>query len=248
MQEQIFDILLEQEDVGWKALLQNLVQSEQMDPWDIEIAVLTKKYIQVIKEMQEHDFRISGKILLAAAFLLKMKSAYLVEHDISNLDKLINSMEDVGSENELFSELTDKKREKQSYALIPRNPQPRTRKVSIYDLIDALQRAMQSKKRILARQRPVPYNMPHRKIDILGVIRELYHKIVYYSNKDAADTLTFSRLLPPRAGRQEKVYTFIPLLHLENEHKIETIQEKAFDEIHVKLLKNGKVKENSSPA
>ncbi len=238
MQQKIFDLLLEQEDVTWKSILQNLVKTEQMDPWDIDITLLSKKYIDIIKTMQEHDFRISGKILLAAAFLLKIKSAHLVEHDIANLDLMINQA-DGSDEDELFGEFATEQREKQQYTLIPRHPQPRSRKVSINDLIDALQRAMASKKRILAKQRPVPFIMPQRKVDILGVIRDLYHKIVYYSNKENKETLSFSQLLPPRAGRREKVYTFIPLLHLENQHKVETTQEKAFEEIYVKLLKKG---------
>ena len=88
MQQQIFELLLEQEDVSWKSILQELVKKEEMDPWDVDISMLSQKYIQIIKEMQEHDFRISGKILLAAAFLLKMKSAYLDDHDIAHLDQL----------------------------------------------------------------------------------------------------------------------------------------------------------------
>lgn len=239
MQPQIFELLLEQEDVSWKSILQELVRKEEMNPWDVDISMLSRKYIQIIKEMQEHDFRISGKILLAAAFLLKMKSAYLVDHDIANLDLLINQTEGV-DESEIFEELENgERRVKEKYSLIPRNPQPRIRKVSLQELIEALQRAMQSRKRILAQQRPVRFVLPQRKIDILGVIRDLYHKICYYTDKEKSDTLTFSRLLPPRAGKQEKVYTFIPLLHLEHQEKIETSQEKPFEEIYVKLVKKG---------
>ena len=236
MQQQVFDILLEQEDVTWKSLLFELVRTEQMDPWDIDITLLSKKYIQIIKEMQVQDFRISGKILLAAAFLLKIKSAHLVEHDISNLDKLINQSEEVDEEG-LFSDLENGPREKQAFTLIPRNPQARNRKVSLHDLVDALQRAMATKKRILAQRKPVKFVLPQRRIDIMGVIRDLYLKIVYYHHKDNAEKMSFTQLLPPRAGRQEKVYTFIPLLHLENQQKVETTQEKAFEEIYVKLLK-----------
>ncbi len=236
MEEQVFDLLLKQEDISWKNILQELVRTEQMDPWNIDLAMLAKRYIQVIREMQGHDFRISGKILLAAAFLLKMKAAYLVEHDISNLDKLINQAE-VVDEEELFDDLAGGKREKLQVSLIPRTPQPRTRKVSIDDLIDALQRAMASRKRILAQNRPIMMALPKRNIDILGVIRDLYHKIIYYSEKEQSKVLAFSRLLPPRAGKKEKVYTFIPLLHLEHQRKIETSQEKPFEEIYVRLLK-----------
>ena len=74
MQEQIFDILLNQEELSWKTILVDLVHKEQMDPWDINITLLTQRYIEVIKAMKENNLRISVKILLAAAFLLKMKS------------------------------------------------------------------------------------------------------------------------------------------------------------------------------
>lgn len=238
MQQQLFNLLLEQEDVTWKTILYDLVKTEQMDPWDINITLLTNKYIRAIKEMQEHDLRFSGKILLAAAFLLKIKSAHLLEHDISNLDALLNQTEELMDEEDLFEDDVDgTTRVKEKYQLIPRNPQPRSRKVSMNDLIAALQRAMMTKRRILAQQRPVTFDVPSRKVDIMGVIRELYYKIVYYTEKEDSGRLAFSTLLPARAGKREKVYTFVPLLHLENQQKIETSQEKPFEEIYVKLLK-----------
>ena len=69
MQEEILQMLLKEEEISWKTILYDLVRNEQMDPWDINVSLLTKKYIEVIKTMQEHDFRISGKVLLAAAIL-----------------------------------------------------------------------------------------------------------------------------------------------------------------------------------
>ena len=237
MQEKIFDMLLEQEEVSWKTLIYDLVKTEQMNPWDINITLLTQRYIQVIKEMKEHDLRISGKILLAAAILLKLKSSHLIDHDITKLDQLISQEEEILGEDDLFEELSAGERKlREKYKLIPRNPQPRTRKVSVEDLIGALQKAMASKKRILAKQRPLKFVAPKKGVDILEVIRELYHKIVYYNKKDHK-TLTFTKLLPPNAGRKEKVHTFVPLLHLENQHKVETTQKQHFDEIYVKLLK-----------
>lgn len=238
MQEQVFDLLLKEEDVTWRTILYDLVKTEQMDPWNIDITLLTKKYIKVIKEMQEHDFRISGKILLAAAFLLKIKSAHLIDHDISNLDALINSTEEAVDEDELFDELeSGGRRKRDKYQLIPRNPQARSRKVSIHDLVEALQKALITKRKILAQQKPVKFKIPVRKMDIMGVIRDLYHKIVHYSQKENKKKLSFSKLLPPRAGKREKAYTFIPLLHLENQKKVITSQKEPFDEIWVKLMK-----------
>ncbi len=236
MQQKIFDLLLEQEEVSWKSIIIELIDTEQMDPWDINITLLTQKYIEVIKEMQEHDLRISGKILLAAAVLLKMKSSHLIDHDLTNLTKLMSQEEEI--DEDVFEQMPDgTTRIKEKFQLIPRNPQPRNRKVSVHDLVKALQQAMETKKRILARYKPTRFELPKKGIDIMGVIRDMYHKIVYYSEKDAGQKLSFSKLLPPNAGRREKVYTFVPLLHLENQQKIETEQEKPFEEIYVKLLK-----------
>lgn len=236
MQEQVLNLLLDQEEVSWKTIIQDLVKCEQMNPWDVDITLLTQKYIEVIHNMQEHNLRISGKILLAAAFLLKMKSAYLIEHDFSYLDLLINQTNE-DMEEELLSQLKQGKMAREKYQLIPRNPQPRSRKVSVQDLVEALQQAMATKKRILAAQRPVKFILPKSKMDILEVIRGLYHKIVYFTDYKQKTNLTFSELLPPQAGKREKAYTFIPLLHLENLQIVETKQEKPFDEIGVKLIR-----------
>lgn len=248
MQQKIFDLILNQDDITWKALLYNLVKTEQMDPWDVNISFLTQRYIQTIKKMKEADLKISGKVLLAAAILLKMKCHKLVHEDIEELDRLIALTEEAESD-EFFSEFTedlftqDQKSLEQKYNLIPRQPQPRTRKVSIYDLVEALQQAMETKKRNLARQRPLNFEMPKRKFDILETIRDVYARIrLYFQTSHKA--LTFSQLLPSHAKKEDKVYTFIPLLHLENQRKIDTNQPKPFGEIFIKLLKkrNGQVK------
>jgi segregation and condensation protein A len=236
--QQLFDVLLNQEEVSWKALLYELVKTEQMDPWDLDISFLTQKYIGMVKEMQEHDLRISGKVLLAAAIMLKMKSSHLLENDISNLDRLINSTQEDDLEDELLEEFeagSKRRRKLDNYNLIPRNPQPRNRKVSIQDLVQALEKAMSSKRKFLARARPATFKMPTKGMDLMTVIKDIYHKIVYYAKQEKA--LTFTHLLPEKAGRQEKVYTFVPLMHLENQKKVETSQKQHFGEISIKLKK-----------
>lgn len=241
MQQKLFDMLMKEDELNWKAIIYDMVKSEQMDPWDIDIALLARRFIETIKKMQEQDFKIPGKILLAAALMLRIKATYLIENDISNLDRMLSQAEEEALEDELFQELREIAgvafREKEKFRLIPKNPQPRSRKVSIHDLIDALQVAMSTKKKILARQRPVKFHHDFtKKIDILEAIRDIYHKINFYSKKDKNSQLTFTKLLPPQAGKIEKVYTYVPLLHLEHEQKIETRQKKHFDEIYIKLL------------
>ncbi|MDP3733993.1 MAG: segregation/condensation protein A, partial [Nanoarchaeota archaeon] len=127
MQQKIFDMLLQKDELGWKDILYNLIKNEEMDPWDINITVLTQKYIELIKKMQQHDLIISGKVLLAAALLLKIKSAHLLDTDIARLDSLLNPTEEE-IEEELWDEIEGgRQKNKEKYALIPRNPQPRNR-------------------------------------------------------------------------------------------------------------------------
>ena len=124
MQQKLFDLLLDKDEISWKTIIYDLVKSEEMDPWDIDLTILTKRFIQVIKEMKENDLKIPGKILLAAAVLLKIKATHLVDNDITNLDRLINQAEEENIEEELldgFEEGHRKKNERQKFVLIPRN-------------------------------------------------------------------------------------------------------------------------------
>ncbi|HLC51992.1 MAG TPA: segregation/condensation protein A [Candidatus Nanoarchaeia archaeon] len=239
MHEKIIDLLLKEEEISWKTILYDMVKTGEIDPWDVNITILTQKYIEIIKKIKEHDLKVSGKVLLAAALLLKIKSVHLVDTDIARLDSLIHPIEDLEEwRDELYDSIASKRKNKESYTLIPRNPQPRNRKVSIHDLVNALQRAMISKKKVLEKMRPTKFAMPDKNMNIMEAIQEMLQKISYYSKKD--EQLTFSRLLPPKAGRLEKVYTFIPLLHLEHQRKVEMRQDKAFDDIYISLQNNSK--------
>ena len=61
MQDKIWDVLLKEEEIGWRSILYDLVKSEKMNPWDINITLLTQKYIQVC-------FCLSGKLSLFFTF------------------------------------------------------------------------------------------------------------------------------------------------------------------------------------
>lgn len=249
MQQKIFDLIVEKDDVTWKTILYDLVKTEQMNPWDVDLRILTKQYVTTIKKMKETDLKVSGKVLLAAAIMLKMKSHKLLHEDIGRLDQLIASTEEP-EEDEFFSEFTEdlflknQKELEQKYLLLPRQPQPRSRKVSIYDLVDALQKAMETKKRSLAKIKPQKFEIPKSTFDIVGTIRDVYGRIRNSFERDKGKRMTFTQLLPTHAKKRDKVHTFIPLLHLENQRRIETRQPKHFGDIFITLMKkkNGHVK------
>ena len=231
--ERIFQLLYNQDEVTWQSLLHDLVKKEQMNPWDVNISLLTKKYIDTIKKLKELDFRISGKVLLAAAILLKMKSNRLLNEDLSELDRLLTQ-----SEEELIDELDleePQRHHEEKHTLIPRTPQPRKRKVSVFDLVKALEKALEVKqRRVMNSIPPMDVKIPKKTKDITQIIREVYTKIRSFFTINKQNRLTFSQLVPSNT-KEDKIYTFIPLLHLTTQRKVNLSQQEHFGEIEIML-------------
>ncbi len=247
MEDKIFDMLMKEEEITWQTIMYDLVKSEKMDPWNINVSIITKRYIDMLKRLKELDFRLSGKVVLAAAILLRIKSRRLVGKDLDDLDALFASVDEPDYDVSYLQEWSDffKQHRKQSVEeilkLIPRTPQPRKRKVSIYDLIGALEKAMEVKKRRAVRHvnNEPDIELPQKKIDISQVIRDVYGRVkTFFLRASGGESkLKFSKLLPDQPTKEDKVFTFIPLLHLTNQRKIDLNQEKHFGEIEVELAK-----------
>lgn len=234
--EKILNIILKEDEITWQTIIYDLIKSEEMDPWNVDISLLTKKYIQMIKTLKEHDFRVSGKVLLAAALLLKIKSNKWFTEDMANLDSLFSSAEE--DMEELLVDIEDDYYHPHATVdteLIPRAPQPRKRKVFIYDLVNALEKALEVKHRRILRNMPIlDVKPPAKKRDITAIIREIYMNIKNFFKSDSKKRLTFSRLVPSDS-KEDKIYTFIPLLHLTNQRKIDIEQYQPFGEIEIIL-------------
>ncbi len=240
MEEKIFQLLVEQNEVSWKSIIFDLIKQEDMDPWDINISILAQKYIERLKQLKNVDLKVSGKVLLAAAILLRVKSKQLVGEDMNEFDRLLSSA-DV-DEGEFYDELEQELRQgeaqgmTETFELSPRTPQPRKRKVSVYDLVSALERALEVKKRRIFNM----WNMsgdaviPERKFDVTKAILGLYDRIKFFFFGQKQKKLKFSELVPSQK-KEDKVYTFIPLLHLCNENKVDLSQDEHFGEINITL-------------
>src|SRR3989338_10607117 len=246
MHDKIFEILFNKDEISWQSLLLELVKEEGMDPWDINISLLSKKYIEMLGSLKKMDFHISGKVVLAAALLLKVKSNRLVGEDILNLDRFFANSQEEESYEDFASDLEFEQLPDTSGIpiLIPHTPQPRKRKVSIYDLMEALQKAMDVKKRRIMRQLPSGriLTLPTRSFDIGNAIRELYLKIKGYFNQ-GQEKIMFSQIVPSEE-KKDKVYTFIPLLHLATQRKIDLMQQEHFGDIEIDFIEGKKIAES----
>jgi chromatin segregation and condensation protein Rec8/ScpA/Scc1 (kleisin family) len=134
--------------------------------------------------------------------------------------------------------------------IFPKTPQPRQRKVSVYDLVNALEKALEvefNRKRFHINGKKTEISIPEKKFDIGKAMVDVYNKIEkHYSAKKTRDkTLTFDDLVFSKS-KKDKVLTFVPLLHLDTQRKVDLEQEKHFDTIAVKLTK--KEDNNTYPA
>ncbi len=153
-QEQLLNIIMNKDDISWQQIIFTAVKSEQMDPWDVDITKLAQQFLIKLREFKEMDFKVSGKVILAAAIMLRLKSNKLIGEDLTYLDQLIAS--NGQSEEEAFydelSQMEGQERvnvtiDGKNFELIPRTPQPRKRKVSVFDLVEALEKALEVKNR-----------------------------------------------------------------------------------------------------
>ncbi len=244
-QEQIHKILFNRE-LGWQEIIYDLINTEQLDPWDINITILTNKYLERITEMEEADFFISSKVLLAASLLLRIKSEIL-------LNKYIRSIDEI-----LFGEKEQKKYEAERIELdeeipelTPRSPIPRFKKVTLQELIESLNKAIKTENRRINKEitnrnalREVGVSLPKRKISIKDKIREIYKNLLSYFETEQAQKISYTEFIGE--NKEERIISFGPLLHLENQNKLWLDQGAHFEEIYI-WLKHVYFKNNPDP-
>jgi len=69
--------LIDQEDPI--EVLLEMARRGEVDPWDIDIARITERFLEYLDSMEERDLRIPARTLLYAAILLRMKSDSMEE-------------------------------------------------------------------------------------------------------------------------------------------------------------------------
>jgi segregation and condensation protein A len=245
-QEQIHDLLFNRE-IGWQEIIYDLINTEQLDPWDINIIILSDKYLVRISELEEADFFVSSKVLLAASLLLRIKSEILLDKYIKSIDEIL-----FGKKEGRKYELERINLEEEVPALVPKSPMPRFRKVTLKELMDSLNKAISTenrriKKEIISRNALIEssFSLPKRKFSIKDKIREIYGRLSGHFNEDH-DRKRISLTDFTGNDREEKIMSFSPLLHLENQKKVWLEQEKHFGEIYI-WLKEIYLRHNPDP-
>jgi segregation and condensation protein A len=245
-QEQVHNILFNRE-IGWQEIIYDLINTEQLDPWDINIVILTDKYLEKIMNLEETDFFVSSKVLLAASLLLRIKSEILLNKYIKSIDEIL-----FGASVKKRYETERIELDEEIPSLSPRSPIPRFRKVTLQELIESLNKAIKTENRRIGKEiintsalREVGISLPKRQISIKDKIRTIYTNILsHFETKQESKRVSFTELIGE--DREERIISFGPLLHLENQSKVWLAQENHFEEIYV-WLKDVYFKNNPDP-
>ncbi len=241
-QEQIHGILFG-EKLSWQAIIYDLINTEQLDPWDIDLSLLANKYLEKVRILEEANFFVSSKVLLATTLLLRIKSEILLNEYIPSLDEILFGKKEEKHYSQERIELDDEIPD-----LVPRTPLPRFRKVTLTELMTALGKAITTetrriKKVVIAKQQEIEtaLSLPKQRINIHDKIRIIYGKLneIFTSREEK---LAFTNLI--ESSGEDRVSSFVSLLHLDNQHKIWLEQEGHFEEIWI-LLKHLYEKQNA---
>ena len=219
---------------AWKTILIELVKSEKMDPWNIDIIELAGKYLEKIGALGGTDLRIPANAILASAILLKFKSRIL---SIKPLDE-----EELAEALAMQKQLTPEQIAELEASLpeLIGTRKLREGKVSLDELVSGIEKMLEQSKgrvdrRFIKMERP-EFAIPFSNFSIDEKMGEIY--TIIKEKSDSQGLLLFSAL--PHATIAETVETFIACLFLTNNERINMFQEQFFGEIFLSLNNQNK--------
>ena len=237
--EQVYNIVTSR-DPSWQGIIYDLINSEQLDPWDIDVSALCNSYFEKIREMEEANFLISSKILLAASFLLRVKSEILLNKHIKEVDELLFGKKEENTYKLERIEID----ESELPILLPKSPLPRFKRVTLQELMTALDQAITTESRRINKEiekkqaeRLSYVDIPKfKRASLRDRVRQFYAKILTaFKHPEHKSKIKIPYSHFTSNNKEEKIACFLPLLHLSNNNKLWLEQEGYFDEIYIYL-------------
>lgn len=219
-------------------ILLNLARSGDVDPWNMDIVNLTDQYIEELNKMKELDIRLSGRAILASSILLRMKSDVLLE--------LGEEEDEEQKEKELEEELQEEFEEIENVDPIVPPARRVKRYYSMDELVEALDEALdedRDKENPSEKQKSRTKRKKKTKKEMINEIRVKDHRANIKSNVEdlheeikneyqKGEKVKFNDLVlestPKGISR-----TFLYLLYLINEDKVEIDQKNEYGEIFI---------------
>lgn len=222
---------------GPMALLMHLIEKNQLDIYDIPIAIVTEQYLEYLQNLEKFNIDIASEFLVMAATLLQIKSRML----LPKLPKIIEEVDDEGDpRQELVDRLLEYRKFKQMSSVMEemmkqrelfftRLPQefdvelPLPQGLKIDDLLSAFAAVWESsidEYEVVARE----------EFSVQDKIYDILHLLYKYKGK-----IEFSQAVIRRGTRSEVIATFLALLELIKLQRVTISQQESFGPIYITL-------------
>ena len=221
-------------------LLLHLIRRNEVDVYDIPIALITEQYLDYLALMQELDLDVAGEFLVMATTLIHIKSRMLVprlEQEASSEDEAAEDPRDA-----LVRRLLDHQRFKAAAEMLHERETVRSAQwtrpddrlaaiagekvereieVDLFSLLQAFQAVLAR-----ARERP-PIPLP---ADVISIETRIEQVLARLSETEACG---FAELFEDASSRSDLITTFLALLEMIRLKLIRVFQAAPFDPIRV---------------
>ncbi len=219
-------------------LLLFLIRKNEVDIYDIPIALITRQYLETVELLQQLDLDIAGEFIVMAATLMRIKSQMLIPRPVTEEEEdavdprqeLVNRL----LEYRKYKEIAFTLGEKESYfrTLQPKFPQsfdfpdlPAEEmvpgNVTLFDLLFAFNQALRRLK-----TRPVQ----HILVEEVSVEEQIDYVRTFLRTREKS---TFGELVQSLTTRIRLIATFLAILEMIKQQEIIVKQPKPFGEIWI---------------
>ena len=221
-------------------LLLHLIQKEEMDIHDIQIARITDRYLEYVNLMEQLDLDVASEFLVMAATLLHIKSQSILPQLTPN-DEL-----PIGDAEQLVKQLLAYKRFKEAAQVLDVYAE---RQTWVYSRSPALHADLDGSR---------AYEIRATLFDLLSAFKRMNDRVAEVENREElyetveeetitvedkiafierhleiADQLLFEELFPLSASKTDWIVTFLAILELIRIGKIVTVQTGHFESIYI---------------
>jgi len=222
-------------------LLLHLITKQEIDIYDIPIALITEQYVGYLRAMEELDLEVASEFVVMAATLMEIKARMLLPRprpsveDAEGGEDPRKEIVDMLLKYRVFKEAALRLKELEGEqcrrytrpgmapTAVQSDGQLEMGEVRLVDLVERW-------KDLLLRRKPVTENIPRENMSVGRKMREILRKI---SGLAAGVAIMFSTLVRAAAGRREIVVAFLALLELVRRGKVHVKQAGPFLDIEV---------------
>jgi len=236
------------------AILLKMVKDGKLDPWNIDIADLTEKFLSELEERRQMNLRVSGLTIFYLSVIVRMKSDLLDEPEPDPEDEYPYDDGDMGDGESMGRALSPVEMLDREIDRRIRKKDVRQRHTNIYELIKQLRLAEKSERRRLRRQRLIDseddiFIEPDTE-EVVGIAHdEDYERLAeeiydFVSNSSEAHDIGVSLDEISAAFHWPKYLVYLPCLFLVQSGRVDLEQEEMFGDIWV-VMTNGSTKANA---